>query len=241
MRRIIALDLARSAALLLMAVFHFTYDLEMFGLIAGGTIASPPWRLFAECIAGSFIFLSGISLWLAHAQGLRWRAFWRRLAVVGAAAALVSAATLIAMPQVFVYFGILHCIAVSGLVGVLFLRLPAVVTLLAAVAVWMAPEYLQDPAFNQPWLYWSGLATQVRPAMDFVPVLPWLAPALAGLALARLADGAGLFERLRGGGTPARAWRWLAWPGRHSLMVYLLHQPVLMGLVWFFVQLRALA
>ncbi|MDQ2091475.1 heparan-alpha-glucosaminide N-acetyltransferase [Marimonas arenosa] len=240
MSRIVALDLARSAALLAMVVFHFTFDLEMFGLIARGTIGSPPWQLFAQCIAGSFIFLSGVSLWLAHSGGVRPRAFLRRLALVAGAAALVTLATRIAVPEIFVFFGILHCIAVAGVVGLAFLRLPSGVTLAAAAAVWVAPGFLTGPGFDHPWLIWTGLATQVPPTLDFVPVFPWAGPALAGLAVARLADRGGLIEPLRQAGPPQAVMRWLAWPGRHSLIVYLVHQPVLMSLVWLLARLRPL-
>ncbi len=236
MSRIPALDIARSLALLLMAVFHFTFDLEMFGLIAPGTITSRPWAMFADGIAGSFLFLSGVSLWLAHGRGLRWAAFWRRLAMVAGAAALVSLATWIAMPHVFVFFGILHCIALAGLIGAACLRLPAVAVLGMALAM-IALPMIQPGLFGPvPWLDWTGLTARPRPAMDYVPVFPWAGWALAGLAVARIAERAGLIDALRGRGGQGRVLRWLAWPGRHSLAVYLLHQPILIGLLWLAIQ-----
>ena len=70
--RIVALDLARALALVAMAVFHFTFDLELFGLVQPGTTMLPGWRWLAYLTAGSFLFLAGVSLWLAHGQGIRW-------------------------------------------------------------------------------------------------------------------------------------------------------------------------
>ena len=234
--RIPALDMARTLALAAMAVFHFTVDLELFGLIAPGTTTAGGWAVAARAIAGSFLFLAGVSLWLAHGQGIRWRAFLRRLAWIVAAAAAVSLGTWLAMPQVFVYFGILHSIALCSVLGLAFLRLPAGVTLAAALVVLALPLLWRSPALDAPWLLWLGLGTELRPTLDYEPVFPWLAPFLAGLACARLAGRAGLWALLAGrGGRLAGA---LGWPGRHSLAVYLIHQPVLIALLWAALHLR---
>ena len=64
-RRIEWLDVARGAALIAMAVYHFTWDLEFFGYVLPGTTGFGAWKLFARCIASSFLFLVGISLVLA--------------------------------------------------------------------------------------------------------------------------------------------------------------------------------
>lgn len=116
--RLVWLDLARSVALLAMIVFHFARDLEIFGYIDTGTTLRGGWALSARWIAGTFIVLSGISFVLAHGADMRWQAWARRVFQITFAAALVSAATYIAFPDQFVYFGILHLIAVSSILGV---------------------------------------------------------------------------------------------------------------------------
>ena len=78
--RILAIDVARTVAILMMVTFHFTYDLEMFGFIPGGTTTHGFWALFARATAGSFLFLVGFSLYLSHGQGIRWPSFWKRFA-----------------------------------------------------------------------------------------------------------------------------------------------------------------
>lgn len=230
--RVLALDLARSAALLGMAVFHFAYDLQFFGHLPPGTTYAGGWYWLAVTVAASFLFLSGISLQLAHGAAIRWPAFWRRLFKVAGAAALVSAATYAAFPDSFVYFGILHMIAVASLIGLAVLHLPALATLTLAAGVLLLPRSWRTDALPAPWFDWLGLSQAARPSVDFEPVFPWLAPFLAGLALSQIVARAGLWDRMRTApadwGRPLRA---LAWPGRHSLLVYLLHQPVLMGLV----------
>lgn len=223
--RLSALDLARTLALVCMVIFHFTFDLALFGYIDPGTMSQPFWYYFARLIAGSFLFLAGVSLWLAHGQGIRWPAFWTRFAKVGAAAALVTLASLWLVPGGPIWFGILHAIAAASLVGLLVLRLPWPVILSLAAVIFAAAWGPRFPAFDPIWLVWTGLA-QARPMMgDYVPLIPWAAPALAGIAVAKALK----LQQWRG--TPPSRWsRVLSFPGRHSLIIYLVHQPILVGL-----------
>ncbi|MBX3579870.1 MAG: DUF1624 domain-containing protein [Rhizobiaceae bacterium] len=230
-RRIDVIDLARGAALVAMAIYHFTWDLELFGYVEAGTTAVGGWKLFARSIATSFLFLVGVSLWLAHGRGIRWRGFWQRLAMVAGAALVITAATWFAVPDAFIFFGILHQIAVASVVGLAFLRLPAVVTLAAAAAVVALPFVYSADLFNHPALWWVGLSTVFPRSNDYVPLFPWLGATLAGIGVARLGASSGVLERL----AALRPGRWsrpLRFAGRHSLAVYLLHQPVLIGAVW---------
>ncbi len=227
-RRLIGVDLARTAALAAMVAYHFAYDLDLFGLIPRGTATTGWFWWHARLTAGSFIFLAGLSLWLAHGQGIRWAAFGRRLAVIAAAAAGVTVVTHFALPGLTVFYGILHSIAVSSILALAVLRLPALVTLGLAAAVFWLPHAYAHPWFNGV-LIWTGFGT-VRPfTADFLPLFPWLAPMLAGVATGRLLQHFGLWQLLDGQDTPLR--RRLAWPGQHSLMIYLIHQPILIGLV----------
>jgi uncharacterized membrane protein len=233
--RIDAIDIARGAALVAMAIYHFAWDLEFFGYVPPGMTAVGGWKLFARCIASSFLFLVGVSLFLGHAKAIRWRGFLRRLAMVAGAALAISLVTYVAVPTGFIFFGILHQIALASVLGLAFLRLPAVVTLLAAAAVIAAPHYLRADFFNDPWWWWTGLSESRPRSNDYVPVFPWFAAVLAGIATAKIAAQTGLLAKL----ATIRAPRW-SWPlsfgGRHSLAVYLIHQPVLIASIWLFSQ-----
>ena len=210
-----------------MVAFHIVFDLQMFGHLPYGTTATPFFYWHARIVAGSFLFLAGFSLWLAHGQGLRWRAFgWRWVKLV-ASAALVTGATYAAFPDYFVYFGILHCIAAASLIGLVFLRLPALICLAAGAGIMLASYHLPSEAFNTPALRFLGLATVPAETLDFLPIFPWFGPFLLGLGAARLASRAGLLRLLDLPATPVN--RWLAFPGQHSLKIYLLHQPLLIG------------
>lgn len=231
--RIEELDIARAVALVAMAVFHCTFDLELFGIAAPGTMQTPFWRSFAMLTAGSFILVAGISLRLAHRDRIHWRAFFKRFAVVALAAGAVTGATFIFIPQGFVYFGILHSIALSSLVGLAVLRLPVLLLVPLAAAVAWLPLAYRNEMFTAPWLLWTGLAPRIPYTVDFEPFFPWFAPFLVGIVLAKLAERGPLLARLRARPpSTSRLFRAMAWAGRHSLLVYLVHQPILIALTW---------
>lgn len=229
--RIAALDLARTGALAAMALYHFVYDLELFGYLQPGTAVTGGWRALAIATASSFLFLSGISLWLAQGQGIRWRGFLKRLAMIGGAAALITAATYVAIPQGFIFFGILHCIALSAVLGLAVLRLPDwALAGMAGAVLWLGlqPGFA---ALNAPVWWWTGLQEVAARSVDYVPIFPWFAAFLAGMAVAKVMDRLGLWARLAARPGAGR-WVRLGWPGRHSLVIYLIHQPVLIGAIW---------
>ena len=231
--RIHVLDLARGLALFAMASYHFAWDLEFFGYLESGISTQGLLKAYARAIAGSFLFLAGVGLVLAHGRGIRPGAFLKRIAIVAGAAGLISLATYFAMPDTFIYFGILHAIAASSVIGLAFLRLPPLLTVLAGVMCLALPQVYQSEAFNPAWLSWTGLFTVMPRSNDFVPLMPWLGPFLIGMGFTRYAVSRGLTGRLAtlppSNNAIARATRFC---GRHSLAFYLLHQPILLSLVW---------
>lgn len=229
-RRIEALDLARGGALIAMAIYHFTWDLEFFGYVEPGMTSHGGWRIFARCIASSFLFLVGVSLYLAHRRRIRWRPFSIRLAQVLGAALAITAVTWYAVPSGLIFFGILHEIALASLLGLLFLRIPAVLTLAAAALVIAAPFLARTPAFDHPAWWWLGLSSVDPRSNDYVPVFPWFGAVLIGIAAAKLATSRGVTLKLTLVSLPRT--RFLQFLGRHSLAFYLIHQPVLISLVW---------
>lgn len=224
--RLLWLDIARTAALGGMIVFHAVRDLEFFSLIPPGTTLDGFWAIFARLVAASFLFLSGISLFLAHGNGLRLMAWARRLGVVVGAAALVSLATYIAVPNVWIKFGILHAIAAASIVGLAFLRVPPLATAFSAVIalfVWI----VWGRSFDLPsWTAWTGLKANVSASLDYIPLVPWLAPFLIGMAFAQAVDPVQLEPRWSKTPSPL-----LTLPGRYSLLVYLVHQPILLAVL----------
>lgn len=222
-RRLPRLDAARGAAVLAMFVFHFTWDLGLFGYIDADFPYSRPFKLFGHAIAFAFLLVAGASLALAHGETAHWGRFWRRLAVVTGAALLVSLATWLVFPAAFVFFGILHCIAAASLLTLPFLFLPWPATLLAAAAAWLAPEFARGAFFDAPQWQWTGFSTFEPLTNDYRPLFPWSGVMLLGAGGLGALRSYGALSWLAGE-TPARS---LVLLGRHSLLLYLAHQPLL--------------
>lgn len=235
-KRIPLIDQLRGLAIVAMITYHFTWDVEFFRYVDPGTATAGPMKWYARAIASSFLVLAGVSLVLAHGQGINWRTFRKRFAMVAGAAALISIGTYFAMGPRFIFFGILHQIALGSLLALLFLRLPATVTLLAAAAMIAAPIYLRNPAFDAPFWWWLGLSSFDPPSNDYVPVLPWTGMILIGVAIAKFAAARGWFAKLtRSEGVAQSGFGyWLTLAGRNSLIIYLIHQPILIGSVYIF-------
>ncbi|MFL5317384.1 MAG: heparan-alpha-glucosaminide N-acetyltransferase [Microvirga sp.] len=228
--RIEAVDAARGAALLAMAVYHFSWDLSFFQLIDTPVGTDPAWKWFARAIAGSFLFLVGVSLVLGHGERIRWRAFIRRVAMIAAAAAAVTVVTYFAFPGSYIFFGILHCIALSSVLALPFLRLPWPLVLTSAALVLAAPHLVDRDAFAAPTLAWLGLGSSVPITNDYVPVFPWFGMVLAGVAATQaLVPAIRKLAWWRGREGLGRA---LVWAGRRSLVIYLVHQPILLGVLY---------
>lgn len=219
-QRVAWIDHGRGLALLAMIAFHFSYDLTLLGIAAWPVGSHWAWRGFAMAIAGTFIALSGVSLQLAAGGGLNRRAYLRRLAMLAGAAALVTLGTWTAMPYP-VTFGILHAITLYSVLALPFLRAPLWAVLAAAGLVLAAPRVLTSPLFSHPLLYPLGLDPAPPSSFDYEPVFPWFAAMLIGLAAARVLP----VPRGPVATDP------LARMGRHSLVIYLLHQPILLGVL----------
>jgi uncharacterized membrane protein len=208
----------------MMVVYHFCFDLSYLWLADFDFYADPFWLSARTLILSTFLFLVGVSLVLATGSGLNLRRYIRRLAWLIAAALLVSAATRWMFGERFVFFGVLHFIAVASVLGLPFVRAGWLNPLLAMAIIVLASMY-HSAWFDQTGWRWIGLMTHKPPTEDYVPLLPWFGVVLFGIfAAPAIKNLAGHLPSRQTTGV-----RWLAFAGRHSLLIYLLHQPLLMG------------
>ena len=217
-----------------MAVFHFCFDLNHFGFIRQDFRVDPVWTLQRTCIVSMFLFCAGLGQAIAMHQGQGWPRFWRRWGQIVGCAVLVTLGSMWMFPRTYIAFGVLHCIALLLII----LRLTAG----AGRALWplgliaiALPLFVHHPWFDRAWSNWIGLVTHKPVTEDYVPLLPWLGVVWWGLAAGQwvLAN-----RRHWLTGPLPRALHPLAVLGRWSLSFYMLHQPVLIGLLMAFIALR---
>ena len=232
------LDLWRGCAMVWMAGFHFSFDLNQYGFIPAQNFYDDPfWTTQRLCIVSMFLLGAGAGQAVAVDAGQTWARFWRRWAQVAGCAVLVSVGSYVMFPRSWINFGVLHGMAVMLLLlRLLGTRLPP--TRLArsplafagvagvALVAWWLPHVAANRFFDTRLTDWVGLVTRLPVTEDYVPVLPWLGMMLAGylVASALLVHARAAFT----GGVLFVA-RPLAVLGRWSLSFYMIHQLVLIG------------
>ena len=228
------LDALRAVAIVWMAIFHFCFDLNHFGFTHQNFHTDPVWTVQRACIVSLFLFCAGVGQAIAQQQRQPWPRFWRRWAQVAACALLVSLGSWLVFPRSFISFGVLHCIALALIVMRLTAGAGRALWLFGLLAL-LLPQFVQSPWFDTRWTNWIGLVTHKPVTEDYVPLLPWL-----GVMWWGLAGGRWVLRRRRhwiSGGLPAGLAPW-ALLGRWSLSFYMLHQPLLFGVLMAWVALR---
>jgi uncharacterized membrane protein len=225
--RVIAVDVVRGLAIVAMIAYHFAFDLRYFGITHSDFEHARFWLCARATILSTFLATAGVSLALADAAHVGFARHLARVARIAACALLVTLASYVLFAQSFIYFGVLHAIAVIGVVAWPLRGRPVTATVLG-IAVVLAGLAFAHPAFDARALSWIGFITHKPRTEDYVPLFPWAGVTLIGI-------GAGHMLRRRAFapiGALARAPRALALLGRHSLAVYMLHQPLLIAALW---------
>lgn len=237
-KRLWLLDVLRGAALLNMLAYHALYDwVYVFGHVSSWyDIGAAGCHVWQQYICWSFILVSGYSFTLARRP-------WKNGLLVAGCAVVLTVVTVGFMPSESIWFGVLHLNAAAVLLSwalrPLLEKCPAglglaVSALLFALTNQVPQGYLGfetlrlcalPKAWYSPNWFWLGLPDLTKfYSADYFPLIPWLFLFWCGLFLARL-------WRPRAGLAP-RVLRPLALVGRHTLLVYMLHQPVLYGALW---------
>jgi uncharacterized membrane protein len=218
-----------------MTVFHFCFDLNHLGWLRQDFYRDPFWIWQRTAIVSLFLFCAGLGQAMAVAQGQDWGRFWKRWGQIAVCALLVTAGSIAMFPKSFIYFGVLHGIAVMLILvritagwGRWLWVAGALAIALKPAAVWAHMRWPGLDFLNAPMWNWLGLISRKPVTEDYVPLIPWLGVMWWGMAagqwlLARHRDV--LARAMPPGASP------LAWLGRWSLTWYMLHQPVMIGLL----------
>lgn len=229
--RLPIVDIIRGVAIIAMVIYHLAWDLSFYRFIPVDVGYDPGWVMFARSILFTFMLLVGVGLVLGHGDGMRWKSFWRRWLFLVGGATLITLGTWFTFPDSFVYFGVLHAIAAASLLALPFLFTPIWVTGLVAIVVVALPFVFSDPLYNSKALSWIGFWTEPPYTNDLVPLFPWLGVVLAGVVLMRLIRGTASEAKLAAIQPQNRLAKVLGWLGRWSLVIYLVHQPLLLAAI----------
>ncbi len=224
--RVPAVDALRGLAVLAMIAFHFCFDLAYFRFAGWDFYRDPFWLHARTAILSSFLLLAGASLVLAQRTQQGRDRFRRHVLQVAACALLVSVGSYLVFPRSYIWFGVLHAIAVSLLLIRPLAARPAI-ALALGIAVIAAGVVYTDPVFASRYWGWLGFAPGKPITEDYVPLFPWTGVMLLGIPLGH----ALVRNRFRAIAPLARLPRPVLWLGRHSLLVYLVHQPLLFGVL----------
>lgn len=230
--RFAIVDIARGVAIIAMIAYHLCWDLSYFRFIAANVGYDPQWVVAARTILTAFLFLVGVGLVLGHGRGIRWAAFWRRWIWLVAGALVITLATWLAFPDSFVYFGVLHAIALFSVLALPFLRAPLWLPIIVAAAVIGVHFVYSDALFNNKAWSWIGFWQIPPPTNDLVPLFPWFGVVLLGIVATRIVLASRLADRLAAIRPAGRLPRLLATLGRWSLLTYVLHQPLLLAVLF---------
>jgi uncharacterized membrane protein len=245
-----SLDALRGFALVWMAIFHFCFDLSNYHLLDANFYSDPLWTTQRTCILSLFLLCAGAGQAVATYQGQSWARFGRRWLQIAGCALLVSVGSWFMFPGSYIYFGVLHGMALMLLIARVSAPLRRWLWPLGLLAVCL-PMWLAHPFFDTRATNWVGLVTHKPITEDYVPLLPWIGVMFWGMAamqwiLSRSpADLSGAPTGKRAKRAPSgdndgrkpiilRVYAGLAWLGRWSLTFYMVHQPVMIGglLAW---------
>ncbi len=225
--RLPALDALRGLAILAMVTYHFCFDLQYFGVTRWDFYHDPVWLTARSVILSSFLLIAGVSLVLANRNGPPPKRFWPHVGNIAACAAVVSAASYVLFPASWIWFGVLHSIVVSLIIARPLVRRPVLALIFGAIVI-AAGNLYTNAIFDNRALGWLGFMTAKPRTEDYVPLFPW-----TGVLLLGIASGDALVRTEFRPIAFAASWpHWMAWLGRHSLATYMVHQPLLLGVLF---------
>ncbi len=233
-------DVFRGIAILMMVIYHLFFDLTYFG-ICQLDVSSGILFILARTTAFIFIFLVGVSLTLSYsrAQILAenngktnfFLKYLKRGVKIFFLGIFITLVTWLFIPYDFIVFGILHFIGIAIILEYPLLNKKYLNLVLGIVFIILGFIFAQITV-TYPWLIWLGLKPSVFITVDYFPLLPWLGVVSLGQFTGRT-----LYKNYkRGYYLPDLSTNMLirifSYIGRNSLFIYLIHQPILIILLY---------
>ena len=210
-----------------MISFHFCFDLEYFHIYNFHILTNPFFLNYRVFIVTIFLFLVGVSISLSNQNKINWQKVGKRAIILGTTSLIITIVTYFIFPNNWIYFGIIHFIFLASIVSLPFIKHPTLSFIIATILLLL--YYLNyinmHPLFEflQPILHLPKGYT-----VDLAPFIPWFSIVLFGISF----GGFKLYKYLNIKNNFIV--QKLAFLGKHSLAIYLIHQPILFGLFYLF-------
>lgn len=227
MKRIFAIDFIRGFAIILMILFNYSVTLTYFHVVNLPN-SFLYWFVLPRIIGGIFIFISGVASYVAY-QNFKSRfseRYFRRGLKLLIFAALITIFSYVFVPQETILFGILHFFAFTSFLLPLLIKFNKRNLILGIVLVTFG-IYLQLTSFNFSYFLWLGFMPNNFSTFDYFPLLPWI-----GLLMLGIYFGGQVAQKTSKFTLKNIFGRMFTFLGKHSLTIYLLHQPLLILLLF---------
>lgn len=226
------LDIARGIATLVMISYHFCWDINYF--VRNFELPYVVWEYTSYAIASSFLLIVGISSYIEFKKSPteeKKRKFTKKILRTLLAASAVTVSSLFFMSDRPIYFGILHCIVVSYLLVGFFMRRSNKLTLATAVLFIVVGIYFYTKPFRGLPLFWLIQSNFKVVMSDYLPLMPWFGIILLGTLLGKKIAPALESRNKSINKESSLMTKSLTFIGQHTLIIYLLHQPIMMGVL----------
>lgn len=228
-REFVFVDVLRGLTVLGMILFHFIYDLSIFGLLPRNVYMEPGIVALRNVVLFGFTFLFGLSVAISASGKLFWKPYLFRTVRLAGSAVMVSVATYIAFPEQWVYFGIFHCLVWASIVVVPFIGRPYAALIVGVGLIFLSGQYNLEYHFVKSTRLFFDIWHQ---PFELITPFPWLGFTFLGITAFHFRFHC-LFKSFF---RPDFGGHWLSaslmYLGQHSLLVYFLHLPVLFGIVF---------
>ncbi|WP_459201835.1 heparan-alpha-glucosaminide N-acetyltransferase [Methanococcus sp. CF] len=229
--RFLEIDFFRGIAIILMVVSNFVTDLKYFLGYSENLVF---WSIFALFVASSFVFISGVSFNISFSKkvvskNLNYRSYLIRFLKLYLLAVVITAVTAYFLTSGTIYFGIMHFLAISGILGILFYRFKKL-NLFFAIIFLIVGLLLNRTAIDISYLLPFGIRPANFYTLDYFPIFPWFGIYLLGMSFSEKYYKNGVskysFEIFKN-----KIFNKICYLGQNTLFIYIIHQPILVGLL----------
>ncbi len=234
------IDFLRGIAIIMMVLYHLLYNLHYFAHY-NVNVYSGFWMYFARVTATTFIFLVGVSLSVSFSKTKKIHSDKNKLFIkylkrglkVFSWGLIITLVTRIFLGRAFVIFGVLHLIGISIILAYPFLKFRYWNLLIGLICIILG-AYLKGFAFDFYWLSWLGFRPAQFYSVDYFPLLPWFGVVLMGIFFGNLfyPDCSRKFQLHDF--SDFYIIKSFCFLGKHSLFIYLIHQPLIIVFLYLF-------